>query len=227
MRIESPQQLRQYSKVVNVNCSSSLVQTLFLDLQGPGAANRSFSVIGSTLLLLSRLPNLQRLDIACNWHNDHHPKVLKLLSNTSVKILNCKFTIYTGAIRPILEFINHFQGIHHLSLTVNEIYNAKSNGPPLRIRNQPFQRALPKTKICLKELHLDIINPEIFKHVVNAFMGAKDFASHIRKYSYKFYYTSFDDNIYSNASQELLLRCNRSLQVVSHEYNEFFMKVKS
>ena len=222
--IESPKQLLQYSTVAKSSCS--LVQTLFLDLGGWEAPKQVCSIIGSTLLLISRLPNLQQLYIGCNWHNDHHPKALRILPNTSVKVLKCIFLIDRGAcIWPILEFVTHFQAIHHLSLRI--CYNRTLRSSSLKIRNRPFQRALSKTNICLKELHLDIQIPEIFKHVVNAFMGAKDFASHIRKYSYKFYYTSFDDNIYSNASQELLLRCNRSLQVVGHEYNEFFMQGKS
>ena len=221
--IKSPKQLLQYSKAVKSSFSSAL--TLSLDLVEPKASKRSCSIIGSTLLLISRLPNLQQLDMSCNWDNDHHPKALRILPNTSVKTLNCTFSIYDGAIQPILKFINHFQAIHHLSLTIR--CDNTLGDSSLKIRNRPFQRALPKTKICLKELHLDIENLEIFKLVLNAFMGAKDFASHIHKYSYKFYSTSFGDNTYSNASQELSLHCNRSLQVLSREYNSYSIQGKS
>ena len=224
----STKHLLQYSKVVNSSCS--LVQALFLYLTGQEAPNRSCSIIGSTLLLISRLPNLQQLYITCKWHNDYHPKALRVLPNTSVKILNCEFEISNGAIRPILEFINHFQGIHHLSLRINDAYDDDDlYDSPLKIQNRTFQRALQKTKICLKELHLDIENPEIFKLVVNAFMGAKGFASHIRKYSYKYDSNSLiinSDN-YSNARQELLLHCSRSLQVLGAEHNSDFIHGRS
>ena len=224
MTIQSPKQLLRYSKAVKSSFSSDL--TLSLALVEQEALNRSCSIIGSTLLLISSLPNLQQLNIACNWHNNHHPRALRILPNTSVKVLKCSFSIYNGAcIWPILEFVTHFQAIHHLSLTI--YCDNRLGGSSLKIWNRPFQRALPKTKICLKELHLDIGNLEIFKLVVNAFMGAKDFSSHIRKYSYKFYSTSFGDNTYSNASQELLLHCNRSLQVLSHEYSLSFIQGKS
>ena len=225
MTIKSPRQLLQYSKAVKSSFSSALTLslTLSLNLLEQEAPNRSCSIVGSTLLLVSSLPNLQQLDMSCNWHNDHHPKALRILPNTSVKVLKCTFIIYTGSIQPILEFITHFHAIHHLSLKISEVRDCL----PLKIQNRPLPRAVPKTKICLKELRLDIPNPEIFKHVVNAFMGANGFASHIRKYSYNFYSTSFDDNAYSTANQELLLHCNRSLQVLGHEYSEFFMQGKS
>ena len=131
--IESPKQLLQYSTVAKSSCS--LVQTLFLNVQGQEAPKQSCSIIGSTLLLISRLPNLQQLYITCKWRNDYHPKALRVLPNTSVKILNCVFEIYNGAIRPILEFINHFQGIHHLSLRISDTYNDLLNGSPLKIQN--------------------------------------------------------------------------------------------
>ena len=222
--IQSPKQLLQYSKAVKSSFSSALTSSLNLVKQE--APNRSCSIIGSTLLLMSSLPNLQQLDISCAWCNDHHPKALRILPNTSVKVLKCSFSIYNGAcIRPILEFVTHFQAIHHLSLRISNNNPLRSSS--LKIRNRPFQRALPKTKICLKELHLDIENHEIFKLVVNAFMGAKDFASHIRKYSYKYYSTSFGDNTYRTASQELLMHCNRSLQVLSHEYSNSLIQGQS
>ena len=142
--------LIQYSKVVNSRCS--LVQSLLLNLRVEEARNQSYSIIGSTLLLISRLPNLQQLHITCNWRNDYHPKALRVLPNTSVKILNCEFEISDGAIRPILEFINHFQGIHHLSLTISEAYNDTLKNSPLKIQNRPFQRTLPKTNISLKKV---------------------------------------------------------------------------
>ena len=217
----SPEQLPQYSKAVKSSFSSAL--TLSLALVGP---KTSFSIIGSTLLLISSLPNLQQLDMSCNWYNDHHPKALRILPNTSVKVLKCSFSIYNGAcIWPILEFVTHFQAIHHLSLRIS--YNDTSGSSSLKIWNRPFRRALPKTKICLKELHLDIENPEIFKLVVNAFMGAKGFASHIRKYSYKYDSKSLNSDNYSNAYQELLLHCSRSLQVLSSEYNSDSIHGKS
>ena len=221
--IKSPKQLLQYSKVVNSRCS--LVQTLLLRPQGKEAPNQSCSIIGSTLLLISRLPNLQQLYITCKWRNDYHPKALRVLPNTSVKILNCEFEISNGAIRTILEFINHFQAIHHLSLRIS--HNNLLRDLSLKIRNRPFQRALPKTKICLKELHLDIQHLEIFKLVVNAFMGAKDFASHIRKYSCGYYSEKYNSENYSNAHQELLLHCSRSLQVLGGEHNSDLIHGKS
>ena len=224
MTIRLPKQLLQYSKAVKSSFSSAL--TLFLDLVELEAPNRSCSIIGSTLLLISSLPNLQQLDITCEWCNDYHPKALRVLPNTSVKILKCEFRISNGAIRPILEFINHFQGIHHLSLKMNEPYNNTLNGS-LRTRNRPFQRALPKTKICLKELHLDVFDYNVFKLVVNAFMGAKDFASHICKYSCRYYSEESNSENYINAYQELLLHCSRSLQVLGDEHNPNFIHGKS
>ena len=223
--IWSTKHLLQYSKVVNSRCS--LVQTLLLHLRGKKAPNQSCSIIGSTLLLISKLPNLQQLYITCKWRNDYHPKALRVLPNTSAKILNCEFRISNGAIRSILEFINHFQGIHHLSLRIDENYKDTLNGPPLKIQNRPFQRAFPKTKICLKELHLDVVDYEIFKLVVNAFMGAKDFVSHIRKYSYRYYSRNPNSDDYSNAYQELLLHCSSSLQVLESKYNSDFIHGKS
>ena len=145
----------------------------------------------------------------------------------SVKILNCEFEISNGAIRPILQFINHFQGIHHLSLTINGTYNNTLNGSPLKIQNRPFQRTLPKTNISLKELHLAIRNQEMFKFVVNAFMGAKDFASHIHKYSYRIDATDSNNDIYNDASQKLLLHCSSSLQVLCQEYLSYLIQGKS
>ena len=213
--IKSPKQLLQYSKVVKPSYTS--VHALSLDLHGKGAQKQSCSLIGSTLLLISRLPNLYQLDISCNWHNDHHPQMLKLLSNNSVKILNCEFTIYTGAIRSILEFITHFRSIHCLSLTIIIAVREYSHATPLKIQNQPFQKALPKTKICLKELHLDIVDSEIFKLVVNAFMGAKDFASHISKHSCSSYLTDSNYGSYSNGYHKLLLHCSSSLQVLAYD----------
>ena len=221
--IKSPQQLLQYSKAVKSSFSSAL--TLSLDLYGRESSNRSCSIIGSTLLLISRLPNLQQLNIACNWHNDHHPRALRILPNTSVKTLNCTFSIYDGAIQPILKFINHFQAIHHLSLRITNAYDG--HDLPLKIQNRPFQRTLPKTRICLKELHLDVGNYEIFKLVVNAFMGAKDFASHIRKYSCGHYPAKYNGENYTNAHQESLPHCSSSLQVLGHEYNSDFIYGKS
>ena len=213
--IESPKQLLQYSTVAKSSCS--LVQTLFLNLLEQEAPDRSCSIMGSILLLIPRLPNLQQLYITCNWHNDHHPKALRILPNTSVKILNCEFTIYNSAVRPILEFINHFQGIHHLSLTISEAYNDTLNDSPLKIQNRPFQRTLPKTNISLKELHLAIRNQEMFKFVVNAFMGAKDFASHISKHSCSSYLTDSNYGSYSNGYHKLLLHCSSSLQVLAYD----------
>ena len=217
--IKSPKQLLQYSKAVKSSFSSAL--TLSLDLVERKAPNRSCSIIGSTLLLISSLPNLQQLDVGCKWHNDHHPKALRILPNTSVKVLKCSFSISNGAcIWQILEFVTHFQAIHDLSLRI--INNNPLGSSSLKIRNRPVQRALSKTKICLKELHLEIQNPEIFKLVVNAFMGAKDFASHICKYSCRYY----SEN-YINAHQELLLHCSSSLQVLGSEYNSDFIHGKS
>ena len=169
---------------------------------------------------------MQQLDISCNWCNNHHPRALRILPNTSVKVLKCSFSIYNGAcIWPILEFVTHFQAIHHLSLRIS--YDNPLRSSSLKIRNRTFQRALPKTKICLKELHLDIGNHEIFKHVVTAFMGAKDFASHIRKYSCGYYSEKYNSENYSNAHQELLLHCSRSLQVLGGKYNSNFIHGKS
>ena len=225
MTIESPKQLLQYSTVAKSSCS--LVQTLFLNLQGKEAPNKSCSIIGSTLLLISRLPNLQQLYITAKWRNDYRPKALRILPNISVKVLNCEFEISNGAIRPIFEFINHFQGIHRLSLSIVKKYGTDWSRPPLPLKHRPFQRALPNTKICLKELHLDIENHEIFKLVVNAFMGAKDFASHICKYSCGYNSEEYNSENCSNAHQELLLHCSRSLQVLGGEYNSDFIYGKS
>ena len=156
--------------------------------------------------------------MSCTWHNDHHPKALRILPNTSVKVLKCSFSIYDGAFTwPILKFVTHFQAIHHLSLTIDETYNFSLNGSPMKIQNRPFQRALPKTKICLKELHLDVRNYEIFKLVVNAFMGAKDFASHISKHSCSSYLTDSNYGSYSNGYHKLLLHCSSSLQVLAYD----------
>ena len=232
--ITSIHQLLQYTKVVHQNDTSRciLVQSLSVDTMQRMQLRpwpKICSIIGTILLLIPKLPNLQKLSIFCNWHNDYHPTLLKLPSNMSVKVLHCTFELFTHTIGSILEFINHFQGIHCLSLAISETYNNPLNGSPLKPRNRPFQRAFPKTKICLKELHLDIVNDEIFKLVVNAFMGAKDFASHIHKYSCGYYSDKYKYNIenYSNADQEFLLHCSRSLQVLGDKYDSNFIQGKS
>ena len=211
MLIRSAKQLLKYAKVVNSNCR--IVHTLCINVPTwREDRDRSFSTIGSTILLISKLPNLQQLEISCYWHNDHHPKVLKLLPNTSVKILKCSFTTHIISTWSILEFITHFQSIQDLSLSINKPFGGPA--PSCKVQSKALRRALLRTKICIKQLHLNIFDPEIFKLVVKAFIGAKDFVSHISKHSHNSYSINPDN---CNAYHELLLHCSSSLQVFSHE----------
>ena len=204
--IHSVEQLLQYDKVVKF--SHSVLHSLSIDIpQRFTHRGQSCSVIGSTILLISKLSNLRQLDIECHWHNDHHPRILKLLSNTSVQFLSCIFFIHTSAIRQMIEFITHFRSLQHLSLRICRIHESSRSQ-----HNQPnssFQRLLPKTKICLKELHLDIRDAEVLKLVVDAFIRAKDFASHICKQSYIEWPRSQQ---YKDVYRDLLAHCSSSLQ---------------
>ena len=207
--IHSVQQLLQYDKVKDA--SHSLVHTLHISIATEDAEKdqRRCSLVGSTLLLISKLPNLQHLDIYCDWHNNYHPQMFKFLSNTSVKTLHCDFEMH-GIIKPIFQFITYFRSLQHLSLRLHL-------PSPLKSHNRPFQRAFPKTKICLKELYLNIGDDEMLKLVTNAFMGAQSFASHICKHSCNIGLTVGMNEDDVNDYQSLLLHCSSSLQVFNIE----------
>ena len=217
--IKSVKQLLQYGKVVNSSFSRIHTLSLFIETSFLWGKDRSCSVIGTTLLLISKLTNLQQLDISCKWYNDYHPKILKLLSNTSVKSLCCKFALYADATQSVLEFITHFQSLQFLSLEI--FVSGHANILPLKM-HRPFRRALRETKICLKELHLRILDSDILKLVVNAFMGANDFAAHISKHGHSFYAEEYDHGVDINVYQKLLAHCSGSLQVLSHEGEKEF-----
>ena len=108
--IYSQDMLLQYAKAINRNDNSNqnLVHTLWVNI-ARHERTKSCSVIGTILLLISKLCNLQELDIHCDWLNDHHPNMHKLLSNGSVKALTCTFTIFSGSMKSILEFVTHFR----------------------------------------------------------------------------------------------------------------------
>ena len=206
--IHSVPQLLQYAKAKHP--SYCLVQTLhvFITVEDGQRYKSQCSVIGSTLLLISKLSNLQELYVSCNWYNDHHPQMLKFLSNNSIKTLHCTFVIHTNTIQSIFKFITCFRSLRNLSL---HLFLAS----PLKSHSKPFQRALPKTEITLKELHLYIYDDRVLKLVSNAFIGAKGFVSHLRKHSYEaiIHVDTNEDSV--RDYQNLLLNCSDSLQVLS------------
>ena len=195
--IQSFKQLLKCAKTKHHN----LVHTLFVYVEPMDdvASRYKGSLIGITLLLISKLPNLRKLDITCDWFDNHHPRMLKLLSNTSVKTLHCDFRIRAGGTQPILQFITYFHSLQHLSLSLR-------GHPGIKSSNRAFHRRLPKTKICLKELHL-WFPKESFKDIIDAFIGATDFASSICKLTYSIPI----DRI--NSYQNLLLHCSSSVQI--------------
>ena len=138
---------------------------------------KSCSIIGTTILLISKLPQLKKLEIKGFWLNDHHPKVLKLFSNTSVKKLSCTFEKFNGTVRSLLEFIAHFQAIECLSLHIDmEDINS------FTIPKKSFLKRFPKLNASLKELHLDI-DALVCQPLLHAFSEARLFTKNICKLS--------------------------------------------
>ena len=207
--IDSVHQLLQYTKVVHQKETSRciLVHTLSIDTIKK-ALPKLCSIIGTILLLIPKLPNLQKLSISCDWYNDYHPTLLKLPSNMSVKVLHCTFKLYTHAIGSILEFINHFQSIQSLSLTIHQFDSTYASSRELQTWTLK-KRIFRNTRICLTELYLDIGDIELLELIKKIFIEGKDYISHIRKYSYRLPQGYSRD---MNPLQDMLLHCRQSLE---------------
>ena len=212
--ITSIHQLLRYTKVVRQNDTSrcTLVQALSVDTMHripERPWSKLCSIIGTILLLIPKLPNLQKLSIFCNWYNDYHPTLLKLPSNMSVKVLHCTFKLYTHAIGSILEFIDHFQSIQSLSLTIhpfNSFNNSLRDLQTWTLKKRIFR----KTRVCLTELHLDIEDLELLELVMKVFTEAKNYISHIHKYSYRLS-LEYSDNLV-DPHKDMLTHCSQYLE---------------